>query len=682
MKKLTYLLLVYMLLYISQTNAQVFTNYAVESTSTMLCSNYVYAIAIDSAGNKWFGTQGGVSKFDGTNWTTYTKEDGLVDNSVDAIAIDAEGNKWFGTYHGVSKFNGINWTTYDTLDGLVDNEVYAIAIDSEGNKWFGTYHGVSKFDDTTWTTYDTLGLITGDAEGNIWFATSYGVSKFDGDNWTTYDNYANDIAVDLDGNIWFGTRVGVSKFDGVNWTNYRFINNLDSNSYIRDMVIDKQGNKWFILNICSYLEDGWRPKHMGLGVLKFDNTNWTNYTTGGLPGNIINTIAIDAQGNKWFGVIKSNHPTGYLPAGISKFDDTTWTIYTTADGLAGNHVYAIAIDAEGNKWFGTDGGVSKFNNTTWTTYDTLGLITGDAEGNIWFATSYGVSKFDGTTWTTYDTLDGLLSCSVDAIAIDLEGNKWFGYGYEGKGVTKFDGINWTNYTIADGLADNIVYEIAIDAEGNKWFGYVGDGYHTNKGKGVTKFDGINWKTYTIADGLVDNRVDVIAIDAEGNKWFGCYGMYDWEQDKNIGGGISKFDGINWTTYTTEDGLASNHVNAIAIDAEGNKWFGCTESSIESNQSNNEGGVSKLSADSTGTIIKTIKENHLNFYPNPVQNVLHINLSGETGGLQIFDISGKCLLQKQITGNERTVDVSGLEEGIYIIKIIYDNKIFTGKVVKN
>ena len=41
-----------------------------------------------------------------------------------------------------------------------------------------------------------------------------------------------------------------------------------------------------------------------------------------------------------------------LLSGVSKFDGTTWTTYTTADGLADNYVTAIAIDAQGNKWFG------------------------------------------------------------------------------------------------------------------------------------------------------------------------------------------------------------------------------------------------------------------------------------------------------------------------------------------
>ena len=67
-----------------------------------MADNYVSAIAIDSEGNKWFGTGRGVSKFDVTTWTTYTTEDGLASNYVEAIAIDQEGNKWFGTDGGLS----------------------------------------------------------------------------------------------------------------------------------------------------------------------------------------------------------------------------------------------------------------------------------------------------------------------------------------------------------------------------------------------------------------------------------------------------------------------------------------------------------------------------------------------------------------------------------------------------
>jgi len=120
-----------------------------DTSNSGLAHNSVLAIAIDASGNKWFGTAGGVSKFDNTNWTTYnTSNSGLAYDLVWTIALDASGNKWFGTIGGgVSKFDGTNWTTYNTSNsGLASNGVYAITIDALRNKWFGTRDGgVSKF---------------------------------------------------------------------------------------------------------------------------------------------------------------------------------------------------------------------------------------------------------------------------------------------------------------------------------------------------------------------------------------------------------------------------------------------------------------------------------------------------------------------------------------------------------
>jgi streptogramin lyase len=61
-----------------------------------LVDNVVLSIAIEPAGNKRFGTSEGISRFDGTNWTTYTTDDGLTDDYVSSIAIDSEGIIWFG----------------------------------------------------------------------------------------------------------------------------------------------------------------------------------------------------------------------------------------------------------------------------------------------------------------------------------------------------------------------------------------------------------------------------------------------------------------------------------------------------------------------------------------------------------------------------------------------------------
>ena len=120
-------------------------SYVKYTTIDGLADNRVYAIAIDGAGHKWFGTYGGVSEFDGSTWTTYTTADGLAGNLVGAIAIDGADHMWFGTSGGVSEFDGSTWTTYTTADGLASNWVYAIAVDGTDHMWFGTLGGVSEF---------------------------------------------------------------------------------------------------------------------------------------------------------------------------------------------------------------------------------------------------------------------------------------------------------------------------------------------------------------------------------------------------------------------------------------------------------------------------------------------------------------------------------------------------------
>ena len=121
-----------------------------------LADNLVYAVAIDDAGHKWFGTYSGVSEYDGSTWTSYTIADGLAENTVLSVAIDNDGHKWFGTGSGgVSEYDGMGWTTYSTSDGLATNSVSAIAVDAQDHMWFGTNGGVSEFDGSNWTTYTT-----------------------------------------------------------------------------------------------------------------------------------------------------------------------------------------------------------------------------------------------------------------------------------------------------------------------------------------------------------------------------------------------------------------------------------------------------------------------------------------------------------------------------------------------
>jgi hypothetical protein len=299
----------------------------------------------------------GVSKFDGTNWVTYLSGDGPACNWVNAIASDPAGNMWFGIKSeyaedcygvgGVSKFDGANWTTYTTADGLADDSVTAIASDSAGNMWFGTEgYGVSKFDGTHWTTYITsdglagnwITAIASDPAGNVWFGTRYdcnkvgqcdnghGVSMFEGATWTTYttadglaDNVVSAIASDPSGNIWVGTRGGVSKFDGATWTTYNSIGN-----WIWAIASDADGNLWF-------------APGSGVNDLYFIRSLNANYN-GGAPGSFFNLASDYFPANQSVPVSANGHPLGYVP--VSSNGVFTFTL-STANADQGLYIVKV-----------------------------------------------------------------------------------------------------------------------------------------------------------------------------------------------------------------------------------------------------------------------------------------------------------------------------------------------------
>ena len=107
--------------------------------------NYVFAVLVDSLGRgTWFGTWGGgASLFDGESvWRSYNVTDGLAGNIVYSIAQEEDGALWFGTDKGLSKFDGKTWQTYS--HGLFGQHVYAISIEKNGTVWAGTKGAVTR----------------------------------------------------------------------------------------------------------------------------------------------------------------------------------------------------------------------------------------------------------------------------------------------------------------------------------------------------------------------------------------------------------------------------------------------------------------------------------------------------------------------------------------------------------
>lgn len=294
---------------------------------------------------------------------------------------------------------------------------------------------------------------------------------------------------------------------------------------------------------------------------------WKTYTkdTTGLADNVVKAICIDSFGVKWFGTAN----------GLTRKDGATWQSFTTADKLAGNTVNTIAFEVTSygpEIWVGTDGGVSVISvvpdaitiATPYTTENT-GLISNKVQaaavdtGHVkWFCTDKGVSTFTGRVWTKYTTNELLIN--NDVLAIASSANGWLYMGTNGSGVGRVvvDGVSSASpYDTAwSGIASDIVTAAHVTADNVTWFG---------TDKGISRHVGDEtkqgWTTWTTAEGLAGNHVYSIAEDAQGAIWAAT------------DGGVSKFDGTAWTSFKVADGLASAVVYAVAVENNGSVWFG-------------------------------------------------------------------------------------------------------------
>jgi Secretion system C-terminal sorting domain len=77
-------------------------------------------------------------------------------------------------------------------------------------------------------------------------------------------------------------------------------------------------------------------------------------------------------------------------------------------------------------------------------------------------------------------------------------------------------------------------------------------------------------------------------------------------------------------------------------------------------------------------------NHVNLYPNPVNDVLQVQLNTITNNslIYLYDMSGRNVLTFSSIGTLSAVDVSSLRPGVYMLEVHSDNGISRKKVVKN
>ena len=156
-----------------------------------LPSSVVYACAQDKDGFMWFGTEAGLSRFDGTNFKNFTIEDGLPDNEILRLFVDSRNRLWIVPFKNAIcyYYKGKIYTAKnDPLLALIQLNVVITSVgeDEQGNIMLledQTAHLILK--DSTIRTITTIagapfyGLHVGlDKSGNLLGAIALNKYKF------------------------------------------------------------------------------------------------------------------------------------------------------------------------------------------------------------------------------------------------------------------------------------------------------------------------------------------------------------------------------------------------------------------------------------------------------------------------------------------------------------------------
>ncbi|WP_128547053.1 sensor histidine kinase [Larkinella soli] len=584
-----------------------------------LAHNVVYAILQDRQGFLWFGTDNGLSKYDGYTFTNYRKIPGdttsLSGNAVIRLMEDRQGNLWLGMLgQGLCKFDRRTerFTSYGpTPHTLSQGSIQSLVEDAEGQVWVVNGNPeLRRFDPRTgaYSRFNYADLLTDrpgrrphlhdvyrDRSGTIWAGSTRGLHRMHPDGagqppgirFTTWPfGPVWEIFEDHAGVLWVITGRGLGRFDRKSGRLTPLPYRLDPspavnaliNRNLRHLSEDHLGNLWMGTNT-----------H---GLVRLDRDRTRFEAVGHDPGhpqslraNLVRTTLVDRSGLLWAGVwgegVAKANP-GQQPFRHYR------PLPGTASALSNKYVDAILEDRSGTVWLATGAGLDRLDPQTgrFTNYRFedgrsrdrpvyVNALLEDRDGNLWVGSQGDLARFDRRTGTfTSYTRDSLrypgLGGNTKIIALyeDRQGLIWLG---TQNGLKSFDRRTGrvVHYAYdprnSKGIADAWAIALCEDRHGNLWVG-----------SGSVALNRLDRRTGVFTHFRPDPRrsgsitsdvVPAIFQDSKGNLWFGT-----------AGGGLCRFDEEKQTfqAFTQADGLADHSIYSIQEDNSGQLWLGTSK----------------------------------------------------------------------------------------------------------
>ncbi|WP_253192820.1 two-component regulator propeller domain-containing protein [Janthinobacterium sp. LM6] len=488
-------------------------------------------------------------------------DQGLAQESVLAIAQDRQGYMWFGSQSGLSRYDGYRMVVYKNIEGdktsLADNWVGELHVDSQGQLWVGTDNGLDRFDAASQTFIHYvpaekskrgngnrhIHAILDDGARGFWIATSDGLQHFDpatgtfrtwhheeGNPHSLGDNEIKALALDAQQRLWIGTVTGLDMLaPGSERFEHFAVDTEPGSKYnvIQSLLIDRQQNLWIGTMAGA---ERWRlggagqppqarvrfgEKH-GFSAIRVaslyqdvDATVWLGSNADGLfrwlPGsdtflqyrhqtgdkfsvadNQLSSLYRDRAGTFWVGSWYS---------GVSRVDLGSGGFSRMArapadvGALADKKVRAVADAGDGKLWLATKGGLKLYDTRDGSSRlfdlrsspgmsrdEQVTTLYKAPDGVLWVGGSTGLHRFDpalGRFFTMRFAAGDPNSDTIRNIVSDRSGMLWVS---TRGGVHRFDPVSrrFTTYrhdpANPNSLSDNMVRPVLEDGKGRLWIG--------------------------------------------------------------------------------------------------------------------------------------------------------------------------------------------------------------------
>ncbi|MEM6645613.1 MAG: two-component regulator propeller domain-containing protein [Bacteroidota bacterium] len=531
---------------------------------------------------------------------SYTRADGLASDYVFAVFQDREGFMWLGTDSGVVRYDGHQWTTFTTSDGLGANLVYDIAQDANGRIWVGTFEGgAAWFDGTRFhhvaDSPSTVSRLGTDAHGRVYFAQ--GGSTYMWEQGTTTQLvegipsglHGTSFVPHPDGAILHPEPAGLTwlapSADTVQVFRQPWPEGIEFGPVNSIGLVHREADQWwFVYQSAEYMSAAEEraaviydarisPSSMTLDsltvarggaltvaalqlgddliigsrnrLMRYDTRHPSQAATISVGSTYLRDVMIDYEGQIWMGLhgggvqrVVGEHLHPVLPdlapvsrvrlhdsGQLSAISRNVLARQTDREGVQQGRSYNMLFTApaqdSGGMWAWAVSGRLFYDDHIWLDKEEPKIghssavysdVRFDHADTLWASTyGDGVMRFaDGILVDTLTTADGLPTNMIERL-VRTENRMWMLT--RSHGAFAYNQNAWTHITSANGLPSDAVFSLTETADSAVWLG---------TDRGVARWDGEQMRVSDAEGRLHNERLvglfPVDAADAEAGVW--------------------------------------------------------------------------------------------------------------------------------------------------------------------